>query len=105
MPTTTSQATLSGLRMNQPAIAAPGSKTQTAFPGLLLQVGDVAGMAARPDLRAPVERLQLAAVHREVQARGVARIGRFAADIRAVGLHRREFLAELEALALLPAGR
>src|SRR5258707_4489799 len=106
MPTTTSQATLSGLRMNQPAVAAPvdhqrleiglraalldavfrhhphavadfaqrdsaapGSKTQVAFSGLLLHVGDVAGIAARPEPRAPVASLQLAAVRREAHAR------------------------------------
>src|SRR5216117_25542 len=82
-------------------VAAPRAEAQPALKGFLLQIGDVAGMAARRDLRAPIERLQLARFHRHLQVGGVARISGVAADARAVALHGGELLAELEALALL----
>src|SRR5260221_8481728 len=60
-------------------------------------------MPALRKLRAPIERLQLAGLDAHGERRAVLALGRIAAHGCVVGIHRREFLAELEALAFLPA--
>src|SRR6185503_10535596 len=85
--------------------AAPGGEAQPALEGLLLDAGQRAALAARGDARAPLEAAQLARLHDEREVRRVAGIGGVAAEARAVRVKRREFLAELEALALLSARR
>src|SRR5206468_4112720 len=84
-------------------IAFSGSRAQTAVHGLLLQSAHVAAVLARGDSRAPLEGADLAGFHRERQRGAVATFACFAAHARAVRRHGRKVIAELEALAFLPA--
>src|SRR5438445_5126093 len=61
-------------------------------------------MSAGRHPRAPLQLREYSALDRIGQRRGVTPIARVAAHARAVAVQGREFLAELEALALLPAG-
>src|SRR5256885_2260777 len=60
--------------------------------------------AGGPHPRAPLQLREYSALDRIGQRRGITPIARVAAHAGAVAVQRREFLAELEALALLPAG-
>src|SRR6185503_15400981 len=78
-------------------------EAQSAPVRLLLHGAHRAGLPARLD-RAPLEAHQLSALDRVIQLRLVAALGRFAAHVRAVAIHRRKLFAELELLAHLAAG-
>src|SRR6185436_15902897 len=83
--------------------AASRSELQSALVRPLLLGEHVAVMAGRGDLRPPLERRQLAGGYGVGEGRAVAGVTRIAAHGLAVARHLRELLAELEALALLPA--
>src|SRR5712691_6834667 len=91
-------------RLAQRHAAAAGSEAQAAFERLLLQAGHHATMSARRHPRAPLQVCQFSALDRISQARGITLIASVAAHACAIAVQRREFLAQLEALALLPAG-
>src|SRR2546426_7115572 len=59
-------------------------------------------MSAGRHPRAPLQLREFSALDRIGQRRGITPIARVAAHAGAVAVQRREFLAELEALALLP---
>src|SRR2546426_5290922 len=61
-------------------------------------------MSAGRHPRAPLQLREFSALDRISQRRGITPIARIAAHAGAVAVQRRELLAELEALALLPAG-
>src|SRR4029077_4470614 len=86
-------------------VTTAGAEAQSALQPLLLYAGYAAAMPARCDARAPVERLELAGLDAVAEHRFVLRLLGVAMHRRAIGVHLGELLAELEALALLPARR
>src|SRR4051812_27820280 len=84
--------------------AVPRAKAQAPVKGLLRKIAQRAGVAARRELRRPLERLEAAGFDGIRERRCIALVTRFAAHVCAVGVHRAKFLAELEALPLLTAG-
>src|SRR5882762_520522 len=93
-------------RLAQRHAATAGGEAQTPFERLLLQASQYTSVTAWCDLGAPLEGtgFQLPGVDGKNQIRLVTTFGYVAAHASAIAVQRREFLAELEALALLPAG-